>query len=73
MKNPPPGQLVLLEVIAYLPGQEPRRVVADDIVEWNPGMGGLSYRKKDEREKIYSLLGCAFEVVFQESRVARIA
>ena len=61
----------ILEIVAYFPGGRTLRVVAPNILEWNPTLPALCFRDEDAR--MHQLHGCGFEVILEESRIARVA
>lgn len=68
MAEAAPG-LNLIEIRAYRPGQDVRVVTPETLREWNPALG-LSY--EDAAGKIHTLIGWAYELIFEQSRIARL-
>lgn len=62
--------LKIVEVVAHLPSG-PKQIPVDAIQEWNPSMGALAWKTKDGR--VHNLHNAVFEIVFEESRIARPA
>lgn len=79
LSGPPPDppqkmNVRIVEIRAYLVGIGPISFPEAELVTWEPASpAGPALMTKGADGKLHQFIGCAFEVIMEESRIARPA